>query len=283
MQLRAKVLLNNSCHEIMRTIDVVRDTRIVRSPGGNISFDNPSRSPFSSRVAGCLDKNVNRIQEFPNQRVISNFAFEIPAYFTNVLIDLEYKRFVPLLINEMGKYKNLLAANFLLKQLRTCIPSSPATSSASLFEGGAFNFFYNDEFRGYDGDIYQYTKSPAKNICRKFYTSLKSKERSTKDAPLQNGKMELLGINTLDAKLILNKVFSIYFARGLEEPDTALMQLGADSLVLAEVSRALSKELCTQVSVLDIFTCATFNELQKYIRKRLFQVSEEIPNRLFSE
>jgi len=94
MQLRAKVLLNNSCHEIMRTIDVVSDTRIVRSPGGNISFDNPSRSPFSSRVAGCLDKNVNRIQEFPNQRVISNFAFEIPAYFTNVLIDLEYKRFV---------------------------------------------------------------------------------------------------------------------------------------------------------------------------------------------
>jgi len=81
--------------------------------------------------------------------------------------------------------------------------------------------------------------------------------------------MELLGINTLDAKLILNKVFSIYFARGLEEPDTALMQLGADSLVLAEVSRALSKELCTQVSVLDIFTCATFNELQKYIRKTI--------------
>jgi acyl carrier protein len=69
--------------------------------------------------------------------------------------------------------------------------------------------------------------------------------------------------------LVFNKVFSEYFDRAPEEPDVPLMQLGADSLVLAEISRALSHELQIQISVLDIFTQASFNKLYKHISTAL--------------
>lgn len=260
MQLRAKVLLSQSCDEEMPTIYLQNDTPIVSSTS---SFDDSSRKSFTSR-AERAGKRVTGVLEFFKKKNISNFTLGIDLYFRNAPIDLEYKTFIPLLINKMGKYKSLLVAHFLLQHLRIHMPKPPAVSSESLLQVEVLNCSRFNEWKGYDGDNYQYTVSLTENSCRKFYTSTE-KERNTQNAPPQNEKMELLGDNTHIASFILKKVFSNYYVRGLEEPDIPLMQLGADSLILAEISRALSKELCTQVSVLDIFTCATFNSLREYI------------------
>lgn len=140
--------------------------------------------------------------------------------------------------NEVGKYKIMLTVQVFFQYLQNFIPD--------LLESSI-------NFAGFDRSFQQSFNLP---IARKKFC--------TKMEEMKDGKKE-----EDTWTLVFNKVFSEYFDRAPEEPDVPLMQLGADSLVLAEISRALSHELQIQISVLDIFTQASFNKLYKHISTAL--------------